>query len=188
MNIPPATLDDLTWGWGDAYLFSYARDRWIALRRDARYFVTAETLAGLEQAIMADYRGNPVSRDYDPLRAAGGWIRATRRMTKATGTMRLGISFSSMARRPFLPRCGKRSRCGPSATTGHPRLDRPEREKDHHRKLSHAAVRRPHPDRAQAPAARARSWLGLIAAGGQDRILAAWMGDSLGGWALVCLS
>lgn len=72
MNIPPATLDDLTWGWGDAYLFSYARDRWIALRRDARYFVTAETLAGLEQAIMADYRGNPVSRDYDPLRAAGG--------------------------------------------------------------------------------------------------------------------
>ena len=37
-----------------------------------RYFLTAETLAGLEQAIMADYRDNPVSRDYDPLRAADG--------------------------------------------------------------------------------------------------------------------
>ena len=72
MNIPPTTLDDLTWGWGDAYLFSYARDRWIALRRDKRYFLTAETLAGLEQAIMADYRDNPVSRDYDPLHAADG--------------------------------------------------------------------------------------------------------------------
>ena len=72
MNIPPTTLDDLTWGWGDAYLFSYARDRWIALRRDTRYFLTAETLAGLEQAIMADYRDNPVSRDYDPTRAADG--------------------------------------------------------------------------------------------------------------------
>ena len=72
MKIPPTTLDDLTWGWGDAYLFSYARDRWIALRRDKRYFLTAETLAGLEQAIMADYRDNPVSRDYDPLRAADG--------------------------------------------------------------------------------------------------------------------
>ena len=71
MNIPPTTLDDLTWGWGDAYLFSYARDRWIALRRDTRYFLTAETLAGLEQAIMADYRDNPVSRDYDPAQSGG---------------------------------------------------------------------------------------------------------------------
>jgi hypothetical protein len=45
--------------WGDAYLLSYTRDQWVALRRDSQRFVTAGTLAGLEKAIEADYRDNP---------------------------------------------------------------------------------------------------------------------------------
>jgi hypothetical protein len=63
---PPPTLESLAFHWGDAYLLSYVRDRWVALRRDARYFLTADTLAGLETAIIADHWDNPVARDYDP--------------------------------------------------------------------------------------------------------------------------
>ncbi len=62
----PVTLASLAFGWGDAYLFSYARDRWVALRRDRLRFLTAGTLAGLEQAIEDDYRDHPVPRDFDP--------------------------------------------------------------------------------------------------------------------------
>ena len=59
-------VEALAFGWGDAYLFSYARDRWVALRRDTRRFLTADTVAGLEAAIEADYRDHPVPRACDP--------------------------------------------------------------------------------------------------------------------------
>jgi hypothetical protein len=59
-------MASLAWHWGDAYLLSSARNRWVALRRDARYFLVANTLPELETLIIADHRDNPVSRDYDP--------------------------------------------------------------------------------------------------------------------------
>ena len=66
MSMAPPTLASLAWHWGDAYLLSWVRDRWVALRRDARYFLVASTLPELETLITADHRDNPVSRDYDP--------------------------------------------------------------------------------------------------------------------------
>jgi hypothetical protein len=47
-------------------LLSAVHDRWAALRRDARYFLVADTLTDLETLIIADYRDNPVPREYDP--------------------------------------------------------------------------------------------------------------------------
>ena len=47
----PSALEALGFEWGDAYLLSYSRDRWVALRRDARRFLVADTLTGLEHAI-----------------------------------------------------------------------------------------------------------------------------------------
>jgi hypothetical protein len=64
--MPSPTLASLAWHWGDAYLLSSMRDRWVALRRDARYFLVASTLPDLETLITADHRDNPVSREYDP--------------------------------------------------------------------------------------------------------------------------
>lgn len=66
MRLPPWTLESLAHEWGDAYLFSYCRDRWVALRRDTRYFIAADTLDELEAAIQADYRQLPVPRAFDP--------------------------------------------------------------------------------------------------------------------------
>lgn len=66
MTMPPWTLERLAHEWGDAYLLSYCRDRWVALRRDQRYFLTADTLDGLERAIQSDYREWPVPRECDP--------------------------------------------------------------------------------------------------------------------------
>jgi len=68
---PAVTLESVAFHWGDAYLLSYTRDRWVALRRDSHRFVTAGTLAGLEKAIEADYRDDPVPRAFDPPGAAG---------------------------------------------------------------------------------------------------------------------
>jgi hypothetical protein len=59
-------LEALVFDWGDAYLLSYVRDRWVALRRDRRRFLVADTLTGLERLIQDDYRRHPVSRDCDP--------------------------------------------------------------------------------------------------------------------------
>ena len=66
----PSALEALGFEWGDAYLLSYSRDRWVALRRDARRFLIADTLTGLEHAIQDDYRHHPVSRDCDPPRCS----------------------------------------------------------------------------------------------------------------------
>lgn len=70
MTSPMPTLAFLAYHWGDAYLISYAKDRWVALRRDTRYFLIADSLAELEKLITADYRRQPVSRDFDPLQDA----------------------------------------------------------------------------------------------------------------------
>ena len=70
MTAPLPTLAFLAYHWGDAYLISYAKDRWVALRRDTRYFLVADSLAELEKLITADYRRQPVSRDLDPLQDA----------------------------------------------------------------------------------------------------------------------
>ena len=71
MVTPPWTLESLAYHWGDAYLFCYTRDRWVALRRDRRYFLTADTLDDLEAAISSDYETSPVPRAFDPPDAAG---------------------------------------------------------------------------------------------------------------------
>jgi hypothetical protein len=60
------TLESLYYQWGDAYLLSYGLDRWIALRRDKLYFLTADTLVGLEKAIMSDYGDSHGPRDFGP--------------------------------------------------------------------------------------------------------------------------
>ena len=70
MTGAPVTLESLAFNWGDAYLFSYARDRWVALRRDRLRFLTAETLTRLEHAIEDDHRDQPVPRHFDPPGAA----------------------------------------------------------------------------------------------------------------------
>jgi len=66
MTSPPWTLASLAFHWGDAYLFSYTRDRRVALRRDRRYFITADTLPELEAAISSNYAKHPVPRSFDP--------------------------------------------------------------------------------------------------------------------------
>jgi len=63
---PAVTLESVAFDWGDAYLLSYARDRWVALRRDSHRFLTAHTLTGLERAIEADYRDHPAPRHFGP--------------------------------------------------------------------------------------------------------------------------
>jgi hypothetical protein len=42
MSSGPPTLESLMFAWGDAYIFAYARDRWIAIRRDGLLFLPAE--------------------------------------------------------------------------------------------------------------------------------------------------
>jgi len=37
---PPWTLESLAFHWGDAYVFCYTRDRWVALRKDNHTFIT----------------------------------------------------------------------------------------------------------------------------------------------------
>ena len=66
MTSEPITLESLAFEWGDAYVLIYARDRWLALRRDSKRFLAADTLAGLGHAIEDDYRQHPVPRDFDP--------------------------------------------------------------------------------------------------------------------------
>ena len=63
---PGVTLESLDWEWGDAYIISYARDQWAALRRDTHRFLTAQTLDKLATTIDADYAAHPVPREFGP--------------------------------------------------------------------------------------------------------------------------
>src|SRR5258708_36624091 len=70
------TLESLMFAWGDAYIFGYARDRWIAIRRDGLLFLTAGTLTQLEAEIEFDYGNNPVLSECDSLDAARSSLTA----------------------------------------------------------------------------------------------------------------
>jgi hypothetical protein len=65
MSGPRWTLAAVTYHWGDAYLITYTRDHWVALRRDTRQFLSGSTLDELEAAIRADYDRQPVPREFD---------------------------------------------------------------------------------------------------------------------------
>jgi hypothetical protein len=89
---PLVTPSPLAWEWGDAYAFGYRDDQWIAARRDGRGVLVADTLAGLEAAIEADYRtghsASPPSRVRTPrggLRpGSSGRARTARQVYSAT--------------------------------------------------------------------------------------------------------
>jgi hypothetical protein len=44
MSSDRLTLEALMFAWGDAYIVAYARDRWVAIRRDGLLFLPAATL------------------------------------------------------------------------------------------------------------------------------------------------
>ena len=70
-GVPGVTLESLDFDWGDAYLISYARDQWAALRRGTRRFLTAATLDELAASIDTDYAAHPVPREPGPPGTAG---------------------------------------------------------------------------------------------------------------------
>ncbi len=74
MSSDPPTLESLMFAWDDAYIFGYARDRWIAIRRDGIWFMAADTLALLETEIEFDDQKNPVLSECDPLDAARDYL------------------------------------------------------------------------------------------------------------------
>lgn len=76
MSSDPLTLEALMLGWGDAYIFAYARDRWIAIRRDGLMFLGADTLTQLEAEIEFDYGNNPVSSECESLDAVSRYLTA----------------------------------------------------------------------------------------------------------------
>ena len=62
---------------GATYLITYTRDRWVALRRDTRQFLSGHTLDELEAAICADYGRQPVAREFDQCRKGDLEIHST---------------------------------------------------------------------------------------------------------------
>jgi hypothetical protein len=76
MSSGPTTLETLMFAWDDAYIFGYARDRWIAIRRDGLLFLAAGTLTQLEAEIEFDYGNNPVLSECDALDAARSYLTA----------------------------------------------------------------------------------------------------------------
>jgi hypothetical protein len=76
MSSGRTTLESLMFAWGDAYIFGYAWDRWIAIRRDGLLFLTAGTLTQLEAEIEFDYGNNPVLSECDALDAARLYLTA----------------------------------------------------------------------------------------------------------------
>ena len=144
MTSDMSELETLAFHWADAYLLSYSRDRWVALRRDTRRFLIAGTLTGLEHAIQDDYRHHPVSRASDPpgtadcLNLDDGDVPAdgdvpdeeTRFILAA-----LRYAFPAWTITYSPPAAG---------------LDRSQLRKDHLPELPGAAVRRADADRARA--------------------------------------
>jgi hypothetical protein len=76
MSSDPSALESLMFAWGDAYIFAYARDRWIAIRRDGLMFLAADTLAQLNAEIGFDYGNNSVLSERDGLDAARDYLTA----------------------------------------------------------------------------------------------------------------
>jgi hypothetical protein len=76
MSSDPPALESLMFAWGDAYIFGYARDRWVAIRRDGLLFLPADTLTQLETEIESDYGNNPVLDECDALDAISSCLIA----------------------------------------------------------------------------------------------------------------
>jgi hypothetical protein len=76
MSSDPSALESLMFNWGDAYLFGYARDRWVAIRRDGLLFLAADTLTQLETEIESDCGKNPVLDECDALDAVSDYLTA----------------------------------------------------------------------------------------------------------------
>jgi hypothetical protein len=76
MSGGPPALESLMFAWGDAYIFAYARDRWVAIRRDGLMFLPAGTLTQLQAEIKSDYGNNPVLFECDSLDAARCYLTA----------------------------------------------------------------------------------------------------------------
>ena len=144
-------LDTLAFHWADAYLLSYSRDRWVALRRDTRRFLIAGTLTGLEHAIQADYRHNPVSRDCDPPGTAGYLSLPGDGDVAGDGDVPDEESRFILAALRYAFPVVDHHLLAPAAG-----LDRPQPRKNHLPELPGAAVRRADPDRAQATVRQAR--------------------------------
>jgi hypothetical protein len=66
MTTGPLTPESLVFNWGDAYMFFYSRDRWVAMRRDDHAILATDTLAELEAQIESDYADKPVPRNSGP--------------------------------------------------------------------------------------------------------------------------
>ena len=64
----PASLDDLRWHFGEAYLIEQADGRWIAQRKDSHATMSAGSPDQLLGLIRADYTAHPVPRDPRPYR------------------------------------------------------------------------------------------------------------------------
>jgi hypothetical protein len=63
-------LEALRWHWGSAYMIvSPELDVWIAVRRDTRETLRADTPLGLREKIIADYGARKVPRGVDGARA-----------------------------------------------------------------------------------------------------------------------
>jgi hypothetical protein len=67
---PPA-LDAVIGRWGQAFIIFYARDRWVAMRRDTGLFFATGTLAYLEQEMAAEITNG--SRTPGPVTAGSTW-------------------------------------------------------------------------------------------------------------------
>jgi hypothetical protein len=76
MSSDPPALESLMFAWGDAYIFGYARDRWIAIRRDGVLFLASDTLTQLEAEIEFDDGNNPVLDECDSLATARAYLIA----------------------------------------------------------------------------------------------------------------
>ena len=149
MGDPPVTLKSLDFEWGDAYIISYARDQWAALRRDTRRFLTAGTLDELAASIETDYTASPVPRDFDP---PGTADYLDEDAVPGQDGERLELLAGLPGRVPAL---------GHQLLTLSPRLDRPQRRRDHLPEHARADVLRADADRAEGTPGPARPPLGL---------------------------
>ena len=94
---PGVTLESLDWEWGDAYIISYARDQWAALRRDTHRFLTAADPGRAGHQDRRRLRGIPVPRGCarpapqitsTPRMKTTTWTRTGTRAGTGTGTGR----------------------------------------------------------------------------------------------------
>jgi hypothetical protein len=103
MTSTPPTLKSLIACWGDAYLFGYTRDRWIAIRRDGLLFLPAGTLTQLEAEIESDYQKNPVLDECGPLDAASSYLTADHHgEPDDTDNLALAVREARAAEKPII--------------------------------------------------------------------------------------